>query len=745
MTMDHWLSVARHTPLAILTDLDGTLIPFAPTPEDARPDPQVLSLLGSLAELPGVRLIVVSGRPHGVLERYFPDPSLWLVAEHGAWCRGEGAWQPTIDLDPRPIVELADRLEAIAAAHLGARVERKTWSCALHYRQVRSHARAALAVEASVAIADFLARHASFERIEGSEVTEVRAAAARKSFAVAWARQHIGADVRIIAIGDDLTDEHLFGALDPLDEPILVRGGIPRPSHARWEIDGVEAVREFLAFLRDVRAGERPSSLPLAPMRPAAPVAAAPRGSLLVVSNRLPDLRSAEPVDRVRRINVGGLVSALEPILKTRHGLWLGWGGQVVADSAAPSHGVEDGTPALAWLDYKESWLREYYNGFCNATLWPLCHSFPERVVIEESTWTAYLDVHEAFAENAQRYVGPDDPIWVHDYHLLLLARALRRRGHRGPIGLFLHVPFPSIDVFSILPWARDILDGMLDFDLVGFHTPGYLASFLGCTAGLLGTLAGPHVVEHRGRFTRVDVFPLGIFPETFQQTPEPALVAEIEDLTRSLGSAKLVLGVDRLDYTKGIPERLLAFGRLLELHPEWRGNVSLIQISVPSRADVPDYVEQRANVEGIVGRVNGQFGEAHWVPVRYLYRGYGRMHLSQLYRAAHVGYVTPLRDGMNLVAKEYVASQDPEDPGVLLLSEFAGAAAELRDALLTNPYFKDGMARDLDRALRMPLDERKARHARLLAVVERTTAQSWATSFLDALAECRSQPAPQA
>ena len=194
------------------------------------------------------------------------------------------------------------------------------------------------------------------------------------------------------------------------------------------------------------------------------------------------------------------------------------------------------------------------------------------------------------------------------------------------------------------------------------------------------------------------------------------------------------MLGVDRLDYTKGIPERLVAFGRLLELFPEWRGKVSLIQISVPSRADVPEYAEQRANIEGIVGRVNGEFGEAHWVPIRYLYRGYSRPHLSQLYRAARVGYVTPLRDGMNLVAKEYVAAQDPEDPGVLVLSQFAGAAAEMKDAILTNPYWADGMARDLDRALRMPLDERKMRHARSLAIVERTTAQSWAASFLDAL-----------
>ncbi len=734
----HWVSLVRHTPLAILTDLDGTLLPFAPTPEEARPDPGLMTLLRSLASRPGLRVVIVSGRPHTTLERYFPDEALWLVAEHGTWYRAEGAWQPTIELAPEPIHRLAERLEEMARAHPGARVERKSWSCALHYRRMPHHARAAFGVEASVILEDFLARHPSFERIEGEQVIEIRAAAARKSFAVTWARQRLGADVRLVALGDDLTDEHLFAALSPTDEGVLVRGGVPRRTHARWEVGGVADARAFLAFIDDARSeGKRMSlsAVPLAPVRPRVPSLAAP-SSLLVVSNRLPDLRSSESVDPVRRVNVGGLVSALEPILAERHGLWLGWGGRVVPDCDEPGYGVDEGSPPLAWFDYRQSWLRDYYSGFCNATLWPLLHSFPSRVVIDETTWRSYVDVHEAFADAAQRYVTPHDTLWVHDYHLLLFARTMRARGHRGPIGLFLHVPFPGPDIFSILPWAREVLGAMLEFDLVGFHTHGYVANFTACAASLLGSVAGPHVVEHSGHFTSVEAFPIGILPESFQEAPEPALVAEIQDLTRSLGSTRLVLGVDRLDYTKGIPERLLAFGRLLELYPEWRGRVSLIQISVPSRADIPEYVEQRASVEGIVGRVNGQFGEPHWVPIRYLYRGYSRAHLSRLYRAAHVGYVTPLRDGMNLVAKEYVAAQDPDDPGVLLLSEFAGAAAEMKDALLTNPYYTDGMARDLDRALRMPLEERRARHGRLLAVTERTTALSWAESFLAALSE---------
>jgi trehalose 6-phosphate synthase len=735
--LDHWLSVARYTPLAILADLDGTLIPFAATPEEARPDPELLELLASLAALPGLRVVIVSGRPHAVLEHYFPDPSLWLVAEHGAWCRGEGAWQPTIDLDVRPVHALADQLEAIAKDHPGARVEQKTWSAALHYRQVRPHERASLAVEASVAIDAFLAVHPRFERIDGNHVIEVRPSSARKSVAVAWIRQQVGPDVRVVAIGDDLTDEHLFAAVGPLDEPILVRGGIPRRSRARWEVEGVDAARRFLAFVRDVRRSGSATGVPLVPARPPAPSVSSSE-ALLVVSNRLPDLRSSQPLDDVRRANVGGLVSALETVLAERRGLWLGWGGHVVPDDEEPSFGFDDGSPPLAWFDYKVSWLRDYYGGFCNATLWPLFHSFPSRVVIDEKTWMSYCELHEVFAHEAYRHARPSDSVWVHDYHLLLLARSLRARGHRGPIGLFLHIPFPSLDIFTMLPWAREIVDAMLDFDLVGFHTQAYLTNFVACAGSLLESRAGPTVIENRGHFTHVGAFPIGILPESFQEAPEPAVASEIESFMQSLGSAKLVIGVDRLDYTKGIPERLLAFGRLLNLFPEWRGKVSLVQISVPSRADVPEYSEQRATIEGIVGRVNGEYGEAHWVPIRYLYRGYTRNHLSQLYRAARVGYVTPLRDGMNLVAKEYVAAQNPEDPGVLVLSQFAGAASEMKDAIITNPYFTDGMARDLDRALRMPLHERKTRYDRLLAAVERTTAQSWATSFLDALAQCR-------
>jgi trehalose 6-phosphate synthase len=299
-------------------------------------------------------------------------------------------------------------------------------------------------------------------------------------------------------------------------------------------------------------------------------------------------------------------------------------------------------------------------------------------------------------------------------------------------------VPFPGIDLFRIIPWADRLLEGMLAFDLVGLQTPDDVRNFLQVVGSLSPATVADDVVEHRGRRIRVRAFPIGIVPESFEPVAEPEEGEEATKLLQSVAGTRLVLGVDRLDYTKGIPERLEAFARLLERFPEWRGKVSLVQISVPSRADVLEYQEQRHRVEAAVGRINGEFGEADWTPVRYLYRSYRRDQLSRFYRAADVCLVTPLRDGMNLVAKEFVAAQTPEQPGVLVLSRFAGAAAELTDAVLTNPFHADGMARDLDRALRMSEAERRERHARLLTAVHRSTAITWAEAFVAALEACR-------
>ncbi len=746
------MGLARHTPLGILCDLDGTLVPFARTPDEARPDQEAIDLMSELAVLPGLTIAIVSGRPKSWLEQFFSAPQVYLVAEHGASRRGMAAWDNVGEIDTAPLEELAQALERLVVRHQGALLERKQTTVALHYRQVRRGRRGELLVEAYGIIDAFVAKHPFFERLEGVLVTEVRPASVRKSSAVPWVRELAGSGARLLAFGDDVTDEHMFRVLDASDEPVVVRTAEKRRTAARWELSSYEEVRAVLRWILGVRSGQTPIPA-LLPREIEQPAPASTLGSrdLLVVSNRLPDFRHVEGEEGERKRNVGGLVSALEPALRTRRGMWLGWSGRTVSSSEPITSGVSSddsgsqlGGPnsssnvQLAWVDYTEDWYRHYYSGFCNGTLWPLFHSFPSRVTISDEGWRAYRDVHEAFADVAAPLTAKNGTIWAHDYHLLLFARAMRQRGHVGPMGHFLHIPFPSYDMFAMIPWAAQIIDALLDFDLLGFHTPQHVANFLSCVTALLPAKVADDVIMHRGRETHVAAMPIGIIPEAFQEPPDASIVEEIEGLMRILGDSKLVLGVDRLDYTKGIPERLLAFGRMLEMFPEWRGKVSLIQISVPSRADVPLYAEQRAMIESIVGRLNGELGEAAWVPVRYLYRSYDKRQLTQLYRAAAVGYVTPLRDGMNLVAKEYVAAQDAENPGVLLLSQFAGAAVEMRDAILTNPYHIDGMARDLDRALRMQLDERKSRHAKLLATVERSNAVTWAEGFLNALASCR-------
>jgi alpha,alpha-trehalose-phosphate synthase [UDP-forming] len=461
---------------------------------------------------------------------------------------------------------------------------------------------------------------------------------------------------------------------------------------------------------------------------------------LLAVSNRLPELRDPVSPDEERTRPVGGLVAALQPVLSARGGLWLGWSGRTVpGDGFGPVRMDPNSDPALAWIDLPEVAYERYYNGFCNRGLWPLFHMLPSRVRFEDAEWEAYVAVNERLAQAATELVPADCAVWVHDFHLLLLASGLRERGHGGPLGLFLHVPFPGIDLFRVVPWADRLLEGMLAFDLLAFQTADDVRNFKQVAEGLAAASVTGDRITHHGRRTCVRALPIGILPEPFEAIAESEEESEeTTTLLRSLAGKRLVLGVDRLDYTKGIPERLEAFARLLAHTPEWRGNVSFIQISVPSRSEVTEYQEERHRIEAAVGRINGEFGEANWTPVRYLYRSYRRDQLSRFYRAADVCLVTPLRDGMNLVAKEFVAAQDPAQPGVLVLSRFAGAASELGDAVLTNPFHPDGMTRDLDGALRMPAAERRERHARLLEAVRRTTASSWAESFLEALESCR-------
>jgi trehalose 6-phosphate synthase len=735
---EYWPSLLRHAPLAILTDLDGTLLPFAATPDAARPTPAILQVVQDLASLRDTTLLIVSGRPREALDAFFPRPrAALLVAEHGAW-RSVDRWEAHVSLDARAIDSLAVDLQQLVARYPSAMIERKTWSLALHFRSVPLHRKSELLVQVAAIVAPWLESHPDFERLAGAEVVEIRPRLARKGTAVAWVRERLGPKARLLVVGDDVTDEDMFACAGEMDAPVIVASEIGRPTHARWTLRSPDDVLAFYRAIVSVRRGGPAPDSSVYPRRfdVRASIPDQPH-RLLVISNRLPELRSTDAAHDARKKGVGGLVSALRPVLERHQGIWLGWSGRARAD-AVPTEmglGVVEGI-ALAWVDFPEEWQRRYYNGVSNRALWPMFHSFPGRMHFSHPDWQAYRDANQAFATVAQTLIGQLGTVWVHDYHLLLLGKYLRAGGFRGKIGLFQHIPFCGPDIFFLLPWAEEVLEAMLEFDLVGFHTPRFVENFLRCAALVRGARVEDGRVVRGGHATTVRAFPLGIIPAEFQEQSDAAASEELSGLVRAIGSSRLVLGVDRLDYTKGIPERIDAFGRLLQLFPEWRRNVCLVQVSVPSRADVAEYAEQRTLVENSVGRVNGELGEADWVPIRYLYRSYGREQLSELYRLADVGYVTPLRDGMNLVAKEYVAAQDPKDPGVLLLSRFAGAAEELSDAVLTNPWDAEGTARDLDRALRMPDDERLRRHAALLEIVSRTTALTWAEDFLTALAK---------
>ncbi|MAE06056.1 MAG: trehalose-6-phosphate synthase [Nitrospinae bacterium] len=458
---------------------------------------------------------------------------------------------------------------------------------------------------------------------------------------------------------------------------------------------------------------------------------------LVVVSNRLPSLPEKDS-PRSRKENVGGLVSALISALElSGGGVWFGWSGKSSPGEKKKNASWSFGSTQIVGFDLTRREINSYYNGFCNRALWPLLHGFQSEVQLHRQENLAYNLVNARFAQELLPYLEKNDSVWVNDYHLFLLGRELRRLGHEGPIGFFLHIPFPSYVTWQILPEPEEVLDGMMDFDLVGLHTRTYRDNYVYTSQRLIDSSWDGKYLRASGRRQRVHMIPIGVDPERFgpgdAKTPAGR---RRRGLQEEAGNAQIILGVDRLDYTKGIPQRILSFEALLQHHPEYRSKVCMFQICAPSRSEVPEYINQKKSVESIVGRINGEFAEHDWVPIRYFYRSYPHDRLSVFYREAHACLVTPLRDGMNLVAKEYIAAQDPEDPGVLVLSKFTGAAEDLTEAVIVNPYLPEDVADGIARALSMPLQERVERHEILLEKVVRHSAEWWFKTFLKELGE---------
>ncbi len=469
---------------------------------------------------------------------------------------------------------------------------------------------------------------------------------------------------------------------------------------------------------------------------------------LVLVSNRLPVTVKLERGEITVGRSGGGLATGLRGPHEQSGGLWIGWPGDVARMTEPQRKKLDAHLEELrcvpVYLSSAE--VSRYYEGFSNGVLWPLFHYLLDRIPPHSQEWEVYRAVNEKFADAVARVWRPGDMIWVHDYQLSLVPRMLRARIPGATIGFFLHIPFPASEVLRILPWREQILEGMLGADLIGFHTFTYRSHFASSVLRILG-ISTPRRTASSSTAARsgFGVFPIGVDAQTFGKLAEdPEVLAEVATIRAQARGERILLGIDRLDYTKGIPRRLLAYERLLEREPHWRGKVRLIQVAVPSRDKVPSYQEFRKTVNEHVGRINGAFAQVDWVPIHYVHRSLTEKHVVALYRAADVMVVTPLRDGMNLVAKEFVTCRSDED-GVLVLSEFAGAAAEMGEALQVNPYDIETMSQAFSDALRMPEEERKLRMRSLRQRIASRDVHHWAQSFIDALGSIRGTAAATA
>jgi trehalose 6-phosphate synthase len=466
-----------------------------------------------------------------------------------------------------------------------------------------------------------------------------------------------------------------------------------------------------------------------------------PSHRLVVVSNRVP-LPTKDGSS-----SAGGLAVALEGALKRQGGLWFGWSGKTVDRSPGPPHVTKAGNITFAVMDVLRRDFDLYYGGFANRSLWPICHYRLDLMQVDRNQTEGYFRVNRSFAEALAPLLNRDDTIWVHDYHFIPLAAELRRLGLKNRIGFFLHIPWPPSDVASALPSYDRLLRGLATYDVVGFHTPQDAENFRQC---LIRERIGFPLDARSGEYQfnahrfKIGTFPVGIDNDGFARTAE---ASERNPLVRrmraSLGDRALIIGVDRLDYSKGIRERIEAFACCLKGNPQFRNRVTYLQITPKSRSEVPEYKRMQHEIAEHAGWANGNLGEVDWTPIRYVNRSVGHKALAGLYRMARVGLVTPLRDGMNLVAKEYVAAQNPEDPGVLVLSRFAGASHELDSALLVNPYDTEATAAAITRALDMSLEERKERWAAMMDRLQANGVEHWCRDFLSVLQEGVPDPEP--
>jgi trehalose 6-phosphate synthase len=451
---------------------------------------------------------------------------------------------------------------------------------------------------------------------------------------------------------------------------------------------------------------------------------------LIVVSNRI-----SRPAGR-GAAQTGGLAMALTAGLRAYNGLWFGWSGNTTPEFTGEITTTRSDGVTIATIDLEDIDVQEYYNGYANRTLWPVFHYRIDLAAYDRSFNQGYDRVNRRFAETIRPLIGPDDIVWIHDYHMIPMARELRRLGVKNRIGFFLHIPWPARQLVTTLPRHRQLVEALFDYDLIGFQTTEWLEAFEDYLVHeVSGSVLGDGVLEAFGKTVRAGAFPIGIDAEDFAVQVRSAAAARMYDRMAAQSVFRsMIVGVDRLDYSKGLDERFLGFELFLKDNPDFHGKVFLLQITPLSRDDVDTYQDIRTELDTLSGRINAAFADTDWSPIRYVNRNYRRDELAGVYRAARVGLVTPLRDGMNLVAKEYVAAQNPEDPGVLILSRFAGAALQMKEALIVNPFSHEELSEALKRALTMDLNERKRRYEALFDGVRKDDVTAWRESFVKAL-----------
>lgn len=468
--------------------------------------------------------------------------------------------------------------------------------------------------------------------------------------------------------------------------------------------------------------------------------------SMIIVSNRLPVQISITEEDISVQPSVGGLATGMKSVYQEHPGIWIGWPGIASDDIDDTQRRKIDrllDKEGCAGVDLNAAEIDDYYYGFTNRTIWPLFHYFTQYTEFDQTQWQAYVEVNRKFADKVVEHTKPGDTLWIHDYHLLLLPRMVRERVPDVTIGFFLHIPFPSYEIFRTMPWREEIIRGMLGADLVGFHTYDYERHFLSCVRRLAGCDIEINRISVESRYVRAEVFPMGIDYERFhnaalaitqkRETVKSQILSEIETYASVCSGCRLILSIDRLDYTKGIPNRLKAFELFLEKYPQYHKQVSLIMLTVPSRTNVNYYQQLKSEIDEIVGRINGRYRSINWTPIWYFYRSMPFEDLIALYASSDIALLTPLRDGMNLVAKEYIASRVNSD-GVLILSEMTGASKEMGEALIINPNDIEQTAEAIRLAVSMEQDVQRESVTRISRRLSRYDVRRWAADFIGAL-----------